>query len=112
VNVRLPGDWKPDPIISKEEQEARDELARHMNAGLRLIVATQNSWKPGDTIPGTLAAVIRGGRIQTVYVTHPFSIRTEATFEEWLANTPPWIPGRKPTKNEARGYRFFELLTD
>lgn len=110
--MSAPGEWKPDREISNDEQEARDQLRDHINAGLQVIVATKNNWKQGDTIKGTWGIVIRGGRLQTMYVTQPFLIRRSATFEEWIANTPPWIPGPKPAKHQAAGFSFYEISTD
>ena len=107
-----PGVWKPDRVISAGEQKALDQLRDHINAGLRLIIGTQRSWSIGDIMPATAASYSQGGRLYTLQVTHPFMVRAVCTFEDWLANTPPWIPGPKPQKWQAIGFKFYEVSTD
>jgi hypothetical protein len=107
-----PGNWKPDREVLPAEQLAREQLARHINAELAVIVATRKVWKPGEIMPQLESGYVAGGRFvqQTVY--QPFVVRREVTFKDWLANTPPWIPGRLPNEAQAYGFRFFEVSTD
>ena len=107
-----PGEWKPDREVPPLEELARAQLARHINTGLKVIVGTRRQWKPGEIMLSLASCYLEGGRIIPHNIEHPFRVIAETTFEEWLANTPPYIPGRKPTKEEARGYRFFEVATD
>jgi hypothetical protein len=107
------GRWREEAPISDEEQEARDELRAHLNCPLPIIVATMNTWTPGDIIPGTMASIRQNnGTLKNVYVKQPFMIRAERTFEEWINSTPPWMRLVKVTKAQAQGYRFYEITTD
>jgi hypothetical protein len=113
VGQCTPGVWKPERPISSTEQKGRDQLRDHMNAGLRLIVATKAQRNIGEVLNGTFASYVEGGRLsKPVWVEQPFVVRTAATFEEWIGNSPKWLPGRKPQKHEAAGYNFYELVTD
>lgn len=107
-----PGPWKPDREIPVAEQLARQQLTEHVNAGLKIIIGSMNPLKVGDILPNVGSGYIQDGRFIHTQIYQPFRIKAVTTFEDWIANTPPWIPGRKPTAAEARGYRFFEIFTD
>jgi len=110
--------WKPERARTVEQRRALNQLRDHVNLGLKIIVATKLTRRPhpdvnqAERIDGTVSVYIDGGRIHPTWVDHRFAVIRETTFEDWSANTPDYIPGPKPQKWQAAGYRFFELATD
>lgn len=102
----------PDRELTETERRCRDQLTEHINLGLKLIVASRNHRSPGEQLDMVDAVYVANGRIVPGKVYHRFTVLRETTFEDWIANTPPYIPGPKPAKHQAAGFRFYELTTD
>jgi len=77
----------------------QDDLARHFNAGRRLVVASPCPCQPGDTLEQVW--------VGNTALPHPFVVVRQATREEYIQHHPWTHPDLLP------GDRYFyELTTD
>jgi hypothetical protein len=102
------------PDVDDAERRGREQLAYHLNLGLKIIVATQADRTPNELLREIAAGYVQDGRLRVCQVKQPFVVLRETTFEDWLGNSPRNIPGAMPTKAAAiaGGFRFYEVTTD
>jgi len=91
-------------------QSLEEEVAAHLNAGFRLIIASETPLKIGEVISGFGDD---GSAANPRFIRQRFAVLRETTYEEWQANIREQYRGlQKKRDADKRCIRFYELDTD